>query len=54
MISLSTLPVYLCCYYEFPPYSVLLNLIVIPCMTLILLGGLAGLGAAAWFCRWGQ
>ncbi len=49
VISLSTLPVYLCCYYEFPPYSVLLNLIVIPCMTLILLGGLAGLGAAAWF-----
>ena len=35
VISLSTLPVYLCCYYEFPPYSVLLNLIVIPCMTLI-------------------
>lgn len=48
-ISLSTLPVYLCFYYEFPPYSVLLNLIVIPCMTLVLLGGLISLAAAACF-----
>ena len=48
-ISISTLPVYLCFYYEFPPYSVLLNLIVIPCMTFVLLGGLITLGAAACF-----
>ncbi|MDE6994242.1 MAG: ComEC/Rec2 family competence protein [Lachnospiraceae bacterium] len=46
-VSVSTLPVYLCFYYEFPPYSVLLNLVVIPCMTLILPGGLISLGAAA-------
>lgn len=46
-VSVSTLPVYLSFYYEFPPYSVLLNLIVIPCMTLVLLGGLLGMGLAA-------
>ena len=46
-VSLSTLPVYLCFYYEFPPYSVLLNLAVIPCMTFVLLGGLVSLAAAA-------
>lgn len=48
-VSLSTLPVYLCFYYEFPPYSVLLNLAVIPCMTLVLVCGLFSLGAAAFF-----
>ena len=48
-ISVSTLPVYLCFYYEFPPYSVFLNLIVIPCMTFVLLGGLICLAAAACF-----
>lgn len=49
VIAVSTMPVYLCFYYEFPVYSVILNLIVIPCMTLLLLCGLAGLGAAALF-----
>ena len=53
-ISLSTLPVYLCFYYEFPPYSVLLNLIVIPCMTFVLLGGLISLAAAACFLPLGM
>ena len=48
-ISVSTLPVYLCFYYEFPPYSVILNLIVIPCMTFVLTGGLITLAAAACF-----
>lgn len=47
VITVATLPVYLCYYYEFPPYSVLLNLIVIPCMTFVLLCGLLSLGAAA-------
>ena len=46
-ISVSTLPVYLSFYYEFPPYSVLLNLVVIPCMTFVLLCGLIGMGLAA-------
>lgn len=52
-VSISTLPVYLNFYYEFPPYSVLLNLIVIPCMTLTLLFGLASLAAAACFLPFG-
>lgn len=46
-ISLCTLPVYLCFYYEFPPYSVLLNLIVIPCMGALFLSGIAVMGTAA-------
>lgn len=46
-ISLCTLPVYLCFYYEFPPYSVFLNLIVIPCMGALFLSGIAVMGAAA-------
>ncbi len=46
-ISLCTLPVYLCFFYEFPPYSVLLNLIVIPCMGALFLSGIAVMGAAA-------
>lgn len=46
-ISFSTLPVYLCFYYEFPPYSVLLNLIVIPCMGALFLSGIVVMGAAA-------
>ncbi len=46
-VSLSTLPVYLCFYYEFPPYSILLNLIVIPCMTFVLAGGILVLIGAA-------
>ncbi len=48
-VSIFTLPVYLCFYYEFPPYSVLLNLIVIPCMTMLLAGGLCCLGLAVCF-----
>lgn len=53
-LSVSTMPVYLCFYYEFPVWSVFLNLIVIPCMTWILLCGLAGLGAAACFLPFGK
>ena len=53
-ISISTLPVYLWFYYEFPPYSVLLNLIVIPCMTLVLLEGVVTLMAAACFLPLGK
>lgn len=53
-VSLCTLPVYLCFYYEFPPYSVLLNLIVIPCMGALLLSGVAVMGAAACFLPLGR
>lgn len=53
-ISLSTLPVYLCFYYEFPPYSVLLNLLVIPCMGIVLASGVLTLAAAAVFLPLGR
>lgn len=46
-VNLTTFPVILYSYYEFPPYSVLLNLIVIPLMSLLMLSvaaaGIAGL-----------
>lgn len=48
-VALCTLPVYLCFYYEFPPYSVLLNLLVIPCMGVVLLSGIAAMASAAVF-----
>lgn len=53
-ISLSTLPVYLCFYYEFPPYSVLLNLLVIPCMGIVLASGVLTLAAAAVYLPLGR
>ncbi|MCM1266791.1 MAG: DNA internalization-related competence protein ComEC/Rec2 [Bacteroidales bacterium] len=53
-ISLSTLPVYLCSYYEFPPYSVLLNLMVIPCMGIVLGSGVLTLAAGAFYLPLGR
>lgn len=53
-ISLSTLPVYLCFYYEFPPYSVFLNLLVIPCMGIVLGSGILTLAAGALFLPLGR
>lgn len=53
-ISLSTLPVYLCFYYEFPPYSVFLNLLVIPCMGIVLGSGVLTLFAAAIYLPFGR
>lgn len=48
-VSLVTLPVYLCFYYEYPPYSMLLNLLVIPGAGLLVSGGLCSLAGAV-FC----
>ncbi|MCH5249556.1 MAG: DNA internalization-related competence protein ComEC/Rec2 [Lachnospiraceae bacterium] len=45
-ISIVTLPVYLCFYYEYPLYSVLLNLIIIPGTTLIVSDGLISIAAS--------
>ncbi|BBF43313.1 late competence protein comeC, DNA transport [Lachnospiraceae bacterium KM106-2] len=46
-ISLATLPVMLNTFYTYSPYSILLNLIIIPLMTFVvilsLIGGIAGL-----------
>lgn len=48
-ISIVTLPVYLCFYYEYPLYSVFLNLIIIPGTALIVPDGLVSIAAAAFF-----
>ncbi len=53
-ISISTLPVYLWFYYEMPPYSVLLNLLVIPCMTVIMVSGVGTLVLSALFLPVGR
>ena len=44
-VAVFTLPVHLCFYYQFPPYSVFLNLLVIPCMGAVLLSGIAAVAA---------
>lgn len=60
-VTLGTLPVHFWFYYQFPVYSILLNLLVIPLMAIVMGGGLfcmvAG-GAApgmargvSWICR---
>ena len=41
-INLVTLPVLLFCFYEIPLYSVFLNMLVVPLMTVVLMSGLAG------------
>lgn len=48
-VSFTTFPVLAWHFYEISPYSVLLNLVVIPCMTLVMLSGL--LGMMAGFCN---
>lgn len=42
-IQLATFPVLLSSFYEFSPYSLLLNCIVIPLMPVVVLGGIAGM-----------
>ncbi len=39
-ISAATLPIYLIFYYQFPPYSILMNLIVIPLMSILMITGI--------------
>lgn len=46
-IQLATLPVLLSTFYEYPVYSVFLNLIVVPLMGILFLDGLMGLAAGA-------
>lgn len=43
-IFLIHFPIMLCVYYEFPVYSFLLNLVVIPAMTFVMVSGLLCLG----------
>ncbi|MDE6662108.1 MAG: DNA internalization-related competence protein ComEC/Rec2 [Lachnospiraceae bacterium] len=53
-ISVVTLPVYLCFYYEYPLYSIFLNLIIIPGTTVIVTDGLICLIAAAFYLPLGK
>ncbi len=41
-ISLLTFPMYMCIYFEYPMYSILINLLIIPSMTIVVISGLAG------------
>ena len=52
-VSLITFPVYLYFYYEYPLYSLLLNLIIIPAAGLIVTDGLISLTAAMCSATWG-
>lgn len=45
-IQLTTLPIILYYYYEIPIYSLLLNLILVPCMSLVLCSGLLGVAGS--------
>lgn len=45
-ISIVTLPVYLCFYYEYPLYSIFLNLLIIPGTSLIVSDGLLTFAAS--------
>lgn len=41
-VTVVTLPIILSSYYEFPTYSILLNLVVLPIMSYVLLSGILG------------
>ncbi|MCM1387484.1 MAG: DNA internalization-related competence protein ComEC/Rec2 [Bacillus sp. (in: Bacteria)] len=47
-VAIITLPVYLCFYYEYPLYSLFLNLLIIPGTGLIVADGLITIAAAAY------
>ena len=53
-VSIITLPVYLCFYYEYPLYSLLLNLVIIPGTSLIVADGLISLGVSACYLPLGK
>ena len=53
-VSIITLPVYLCFYYEYPLYSLFLNLVIIPGTSLIAADGLISLAAAACYLPLGK
>ncbi|MCM1046935.1 MAG: DNA internalization-related competence protein ComEC/Rec2 [Clostridiales bacterium] len=53
-ISIATLPVYLCFYYEYPLYSIFLNLIIIPGTSLLVSDGFITCAAAVCFLPLGK
>lgn len=53
-VSIVTLPVYLCFYYEYPLYSLLLNAFLLPSMGIILSDGMLSLLAAVYYLPLGS
>lgn len=53
-VSIVTFPVYLCFYYEYPLYSVLLNIVIISGTTLIVTNGLISIAAAMFYLPLGK
>lgn len=53
-VSIFTMPVYLCFYYEYPLYSLFLNLLIIPGAGIILSDGLISLAVAAYYLPFGK
>lgn len=53
-VNLATLPVMLMSYYEYPIYSILINLLVIPLMSVLLASGLLTLAAGCIFLPLGK
>lgn len=53
-VTIVTLPVYLCFYYEYPLYSLFLNMLLIPGMGPVLVDGLISLMAAAYYVPLGR
>ncbi len=47
-VSMVTLPVYLYFYYEYPVYSIFLNLLIIPGTSLLVADGFISIAGAAW------
>jgi len=53
-VSIVTLPVYLCFYYEYPLYSLFLNALLLPSMGLILSDGILSLLTAMYYLPFGS
>lgn len=49
-VNLITIPIIMTTYYEIPVYSVFLNIIIVPLMTILMAGAIMG-GIAGIFCR---
>ncbi len=53
VIQLATCPVILYHYFEYPPYGIMLNLMVIPLMSWVLLSGILGTALGSLSIAWG-
>ncbi len=53
-VSIVTMPVHLCFYYEYPLYALFLNLLIIPGTSLLLSDGIVSILAAAYYLPLGK